>query len=132
MENCAKRGIYKKNLAEKRKTMLYVGRDVTKSRRGKIHASAVAERRSTWALCLRKKRSEKNRPKIGRGIKNAAKATKKPALMIFSFVKSFKKKREREREKERQRSSTWHHRTTGPLEPVHACHIERLTPPQGW
>jgi len=91
---------------------------------------------------------KKNRSKVRCGIKNAAKVTKKRRLMIFLFVKSFNKKREkekergergregeeeRERERERERNSTWHpHVETEPLEPVHTCHIERLTQPQGW
>lgn len=42
-----------------------------------------------------KKWSEKNHPKVERGIKNAAKATKKLALMIFSFAKRLSKKKEK-------------------------------------
>lgn len=60
-------------------------------------------RRETQHACVlfpKNGLGEKNRPKVGRGIKNAAKATKKPAHMIFPFVKSLEK---REREEEREK-----------------------------
>lgn len=95
--------------------------------------SARVAERCSMCFVPEKNGPEKNRPKVRRGIKNAAKVTKKRRLMIFSFVKSLnKKKREKNRERERERNSTWHPRETGPLEPVHTCHIERLTLPQGW
>jgi len=81
---------------KKEKNDVYnVGRNVTKSRRGKICAN-VAERRSTRALRSKKNNTvKKNHPRVGRGIKNAAKAMKEPVLItVFSLVNRVSKKRD--------------------------------------
>ena len=72
-----------------------------------------------------KKRSEKNHPKVERGIKNVAKATKKLALMIFSFAKKLNKKKRKKRERDREVPLSINC-ATGSFESMHACHIEWL------
>lgn len=60
--------------------------------------------RNAATRALRSKKNntvKKNHPRVGRGIKNAAKAMKEPVLItVFSLVNSFQKKGLREKERE--------------------------------
>lgn len=105
---------------KKRKNDAYnVGRNVTKSRRGKIR---VAKRRSTRVLLKKKLKRTGMKKNIiqesGAELKMARKRRKSRCLAFSHLWRVSKKKRKRERK--------FHHRATRPLERVYYTrHIER-------
>lgn len=116
-------GFIKKVSKKKRKTMLC---------RSWCYKEQKRENPGEWprgaacALFLKKKKPKKMVQKSGHGIKNAVKVTKKRRLWFFFIRKESQQKKKRKREVPLGITVQQE-----PLEPMHACHFERLTPTTG-